>query len=324
MKKMRGIICTLVCILCILAWLQGCSDSQQPPPKAKVVRKKIVAQPAAAVPGSKTVPGSSTTANARNDLMPKADIAMAASAAPIAQQSVSDTADATPLPVPRSDSAPSPKQAAAPATMAQASPPAKETPPAESASAPPAAVSKPTTSSAPAPSAEMQPPALAQPPAALQAAAPTATEPLVIAGDTEPNKPGAVAVPAPDQSGTRPLYNPLGKTDPFEPLFKDEPDVPIIQAQKKKRIPRTPLERIDLGQLKLVGIIMAPSGNRALVEESSGKGYIIKDGTYIGLNAGKVVDIRRDRVIVEEQIEDVVGNPTIRNKELVLPKPAGD
>lgn len=119
-------------------------------------------------------------------------------------------------------------------------------------------------------------------------------------------------------------YNPLGKIDPFEPLFKDEPELAPVESKRKKRIPRTPLENIDLGQLKLVGVILASSGNRALVQEASGKGYIIKEGTYIGVNSGKVTEIKNDRVIVEEEIEDVVGQPTIRNKELVLPKPPGE
>ncbi|MEJ2474650.1 MAG: pilus assembly protein PilP [Desulfobacterales bacterium] len=119
-------------------------------------------------------------------------------------------------------------------------------------------------------------------------------------------------------------YNPLGKIDPFEPLFKDEPELAPSESKRKKRVPRTPLETIDLGQLKLVGVILASSGNRALVQEASGKGYIIKEGTYIGVNSGKVTEIKNDRVIVEEEIEDVVGKPTIRNKELVLPKPPGE
>lgn len=119
-------------------------------------------------------------------------------------------------------------------------------------------------------------------------------------------------------------YNPLGKIDPFEPLFKDEPELAPSESKREKRVPRTPLENIDLGQLKLVGVILASSGNRALVQEASGKGYIIKEGTYIGVNSGKVTEIKDDRVIVEEEIEDVVGKPTIRNKELVLPKPPGE
>lgn len=124
--------------------------------------------------------------------------------------------------------------------------------------------------------------------------------------------------------GTPAQYDPTGKIDPFEPLFKEEKDVAVAKLKRKKRIPRTPLERIDLSQLKLVGIILAASGNRALVEEASGKGYVIKEGTYIGTNGGKIVSIQKEIVTVEEELEDVYGKLTIRKKELKLPKPPGE
>lgn len=121
----------------------------------------------------------------------------------------------------------------------------------------------------------------------------------------------------------RPIYTPKGKVNPFEPLFRERRAV-ASKSKRKKRIPRTPLEKIDLSQLKLVGIVMATSGNKALVEESNGKGYLIRKGTYIGTNAGKVVEIESNKVIVAEEYEDIVGNVTLRNKELKLPKPPGE
>ena len=118
------------------------------------------------------------------------------------------------------------------------------------------------------------------------------------------------------------VYDPTGKIDPFEPLLRDKP-VPVKKQRRKKRIPQTPLERIELSQLKLVAIIVATSGNRALVEETTGKGYVIKTGTYIGTNAGKVVKIKKNKVIVEEEFEDVFGKIKTRQRELKLPKPVG-
>jgi len=116
-------------------------------------------------------------------------------------------------------------------------------------------------------------------------------------------------------------YIARGKIDPFEPLFKD---TPVFKKKKKKRIPRTPLEKLSLGQLKLVAIIRAPSGNKALVEESSGKGYVIKKGTYIGLNSGKIIKIEKDNIIIEEEIQDIQGNIEVRQRELKLQKPSGE
>ena len=121
-----------------------------------------------------------------------------------------------------------------------------------------------------------------------------------------------------------PMYNRKGKIDPFEPLFREKPVVAAKKSKRKKRTPRTPLEKIDISQLKLVAIVLADSGNRALVEESSGKGYVVKKGTYMGTNSGKVIRIEKDKVIVAEEYEDYRGNVTQRNREIKLPKPPGE
>jgi len=142
-----------------------------------------------------------------------------------------------------------------------------------------------------------------------------------------------------EESEKRELYSPSGKVDPFAPLFREETgtarpepesapqDTKDTDAKKpgiRKRLPQGPLEKVDLSQLKLVGIIRAESGNKAMVEEASGKGYIINRGTYIGINSGKVAEILRDRVIVEEEGEDPSGEMVIRKRELKLQKPLGE
>jgi len=125
------------------------------------------------------------------------------------------------------------------------------------------------------------------------------------------------------------VYNPMGKIDPFEPLVKAEPvpasvSMAIKKKKSQRRIPRTPLEMIDLSQLRLTGIIRASSGNKAMVEEASGKGYVIDRGTYIGIHSGRVIQILNDRVIVEEEVEDSLGNLTIQKRELKFQRPAGE
>lgn len=121
-------------------------------------------------------------------------------------------------------------------------------------------------------------------------------------------------------------YDPKDRFDPFEPLFKDEPEAPISAGKdkRKKRTPQTPLERVALSQLKLSAIMRTPKGNSAIVEDATGKGYVIKKGTYIGLNSGQVIQIDRDGIIIEEEIEDLMGELKIKNTELKLQKPAGE
>ncbi|MFO7665007.1 MAG: pilus assembly protein PilP [Desulfobacterales bacterium] len=126
------------------------------------------------------------------------------------------------------------------------------------------------------------------------------------------------------QSDTLPVYDPHGRIDPFIPLFKDEGPLAGAEKESKGRIPRTPLEMIDLGQLKLVAVLQTSRGNKALVEEASGKGYIVEKGTYLGVNSGRVVKILKDRVIIEEKVESIVGKSTIQERELKLQKPLGE
>lgn len=106
-------------------------------------------------------------------------------------------------------------------------------------------------------------------------------------------------------------------TDPFEPALNDQPR----RAAKHKAKPRTPLEALDLSQLKLVGVMLSDQGNKALVEDASGKGYVIREGAYIGMNAGRVSQILKDRVIIEEKIEDVHGKMIPQKRVIKLNKP---
>ena len=119
-------------------------------------------------------------------------------------------------------------------------------------------------------------------------------------------------------------YNPEGKIDPFAPLFKDGITSGPEKQNKERRIPRTPLEMVDLGQLKLVAIMHAKSGNKALVEEASGKGYIVAKGTYMGMNSGRVVNILKDSIIIREEAENIMGKRIIQERELKRQKPLGE
>jgi len=123
------------------------------------------------------------------------------------------------------------------------------------------------------------------------------------------------------------LYNPEGKIDPFEnPLKKQSPQQPVEEADPNipDRIRQTPLERLDLSQLTLVGVIKFPSGYKAIVEEESGKGYMVKEGTYIGTHYGQVTEIQNDRVLIQEKVKDLMGRYKDKTSQLKLQKPLGE
>jgi len=133
----------------------------------------------------------------------------------------------------------------------------------------------------------------------------------------------------PDQkielSETTVSYKAEGKIDPFASIFRVESSAFADQndRKKKKRIPLTPIEKVDLSQLKLVGIIFAPGGNKALVEDASGKGFVIKKGTSIGIKSGRVIKILKGCVVVEEA-ESILGKTSLVKRELKLQKPPGE
>ncbi|MBC2694593.1 MAG: hypothetical protein HF982_04820 [Desulfobacteraceae bacterium] len=111
--------------------------------------------------------------------------------------------------------------------------------------------------------------------------------------------------------------------NPFVSIFRAGASV-LADQNEKKRIPLTPIEKVDLSQLKLVGIIFASSGNKALVEDASGKGFVIKKGTYIGINSGRVIKILKGSVVVEEEVQSILGKTSLVKRELKLQKPPGE
>ncbi len=116
------------------------------------------------------------------------------------------------------------------------------------------------------------------------------------------------------------FYTRKGRIDPFEPFLRQpEPDVVSEeQARIERRVPRTPLEKIDMSQLRLTSILRMPEKTRALVQESSGKGYVVSEGTYIGNKGGQLSKILKDRIVVEEKYLDVFGKVSVRERELKL------
>ncbi len=94
-------------------------------------------------------------------------------------------------------------------------------------------------------------------------------------------------------------YNPLGKSDPFKPFI----DVQITTAIKEKTVKVVsifPLQKAEVENFKLVGIIGDDRHRVAMVEDSTKKFYPLFIGTRIGLHNGKVTDILADRVTVDE------------------------
>ena len=122
----------------------------------------------------------------------------------------------------------------------------------------------------------------------------------------------------PGSPDTHKKYEPQEHINSIKPLYEGNPDASKVLRTKRSRKPHSPLERIDISQLKLVGIVVSADGNKALLESASGKDYVVREGAYIGTNAGKIVRIEKDKIVIEEQVEDVTGNVKMRKIEIKL------
>lgn len=107
-------------------------------------------------------------------------------------------------------------------------------------------------------------------------------------------------------------FSPEGKRDPFRP-YKLR-----TSATSRPRENLSPLERFELSQLRLVGIVWDTKEPRAMIEDTAGLGYIVTMGTPIGTNEGKVKAIHRNEVVVEESYGDFSGAKKKRDVSMKL------
>jgi Tfp pilus assembly protein PilP len=121
-------------------------------------------------------------------------------------------------------------------------------------------------------------------------------------GTAQPAAPAEdpLALPKKSEQTETPHYSPLGKRDPFQAPMKS-------QAKRRPRENLSPLERYEIGQLNLVGVVWDLKDPRAMVEDSTGLGYVVRVGTPIGPNDGKIKEIKPAEVLIEEVYVDFYG-----------------
>jgi Tfp pilus assembly protein PilP len=109
-----------------------------------------------------------------------------------------------------------------------------------------------------------------------------------------------------------PNVSTAGRRDPFRPFTLN------TRIPSRPRETLSPLERYELGQLRLVGVVWRVKEPSAMIEDSAGLGYVVKVGTPIGPNDGKVTAIKPDQIIVEETYVDLFGGKKRREVNIKL------
>lgn len=97
----------------------------------------------------------------------------------------------------------------------------------------------------------------------------------------------------------------------------------LVEEQMSRHAEREPelLENFDLSTLKLVAIYSMGEDRVAMIQDATGKGYVVRRGNYMGKNSGRIEKIDLDTIhLVEQSINpagDVVDNQvTLTLKEV--------
>jgi len=114
-------------------------------------------------------------------------------------------------------------------------------------------------------------------------------------------------------------YDPEGKRDPFT-QFSSRPE----ETASENQLPLLPLQRYDLGELKMVGVIWGGKDPKALVEDAAGTGYTVSIGERIGRSSGVVTRITEDEIVVREEFPGVGGRRVTRESTLQLTSAGGN
>ena len=105
-------------------------------------------------------------------------------------------------------------------------------------------------------------------------------------------------------------YDPKGRRDPFQSMVKL-----LKLSQSRGELP--PLQRLELSDVKLIGIVSDASGYYGLIQTPDGKGYTVRVGTPMGTNNGTIKSISEQRVVVAEPAIDTTGKMTTRDVEIL-------
>lgn len=107
-------------------------------------------------------------------------------------------------------------------------------------------------------------------------------------------------------------YNAVGRRDPFRSI------VALSENRPKSLGSLPPLQRNEISDLRLQGIILGDFGPRAIINTPDGKGYTVRVGTQVGFNHGVITRITKNQVVIEETLLNVFGEPKKRTVVMEL------
>ncbi len=105
-------------------------------------------------------------------------------------------------------------------------------------------------------------------------------------------------------------------SDPFMPFIKEKVVTSGLEVPEQELMG---MQKFEPGQLTLVAIVITEDGPLAMVEDSVGRGYTIRNGTEIG-RAGIVDSITNNTVVIKQRYKTTAGEERYKFVEMLLKK----
>ncbi len=109
------------------------------------------------------------------------------------------------------------------------------------------------------------------------------------------------------------------RADPFLPFISEKSTSVDLNEIVESEEPLTGMQLFEPGQLRLVALLRVGSRSAAMVEDFTGKGYVLREGMPIG-RRGVVKQIAADVVIIEEKARTRAGKEIVSTIEMALKK----
>jgi type IV pilus assembly protein PilP len=110
-----------------------------------------------------------------------------------------------------------------------------------------------------------------------------------------------------------------GRSDPFIPFISEKSQTAKMDEILPIKDQLTGMQLFEPGQLNLVAIVMVEDNDFAMVEDTTGKGYVLRSGMEIG-KRGIVTSIQSNKVTIEETAFTRAGKKLTSNIVMLLKK----
>lgn len=136
------------------------------------------------------------------------------------------------------------------------------------------------------------------------------------ADNTTASNTGADAPKSPAKAaGTDPLsgienqeavyhYSGVGKRDPFHSYLSDLKQLQSLPSTQRRT---EDTERYELSQYRLTALITGTSQPKAMVEDPEQRGHVLRIGSRVGRNSGRVTRITAKGMTIVEDYRDATG-----------------